>query len=341
MFWLKPLALSPLAIMNITEGDFDPEKGRKDGTLAHAFERFIGLLAIKNGFQIMEIGETTPQLSGYAYAAPMPSNMRRKIDKSPIIVYQMGEAESQTIVASLQNAYRNHHLDVPIHLVPVQEKLAVLKKKTPRRSAKPVGRPDPIAKSMQLIKAIDADPGQRWNLASLVRDPVARSVDSFFQNLDEYFPDWKERYANEKLGLDELRESFLDDPAIHHAADSWFDAQLKPLFGIDVYASDFPIEAGYKIYESSPRARLLLMRLEDLNDCAQRAMLEFLGLEDFKLYDANGSADNTCADLCQAFKAKALPREYVDRMYSTRFARHFYTESQIEGFRHKWTESTH
>jgi hypothetical protein len=70
-------------------------------------------------------------------------------------------------------------------------------------------------------------------------------------------------------------------------------------------------------------------------------MLEFLGLEDFKLYDANGSADNTCADLCQAFKAKALPREYVDRMYSTRFARHFYPESQIEGFRHKWTESTH
>jgi lipopolysaccharide biosynthesis protein len=57
MFWFKPSALKPLLKLNIDTLSFEPEFGQKDGTLANAFERFIGLAIQEFGLNIFEVDE--------------------------------------------------------------------------------------------------------------------------------------------------------------------------------------------------------------------------------------------------------------------------------------------
>jgi len=72
MFWFRPAAFYPLVGLPITLNDFEPEQGQKDGTLAHAFERFFGLLIQATGFRIAEIGNNTHTENplNYRFAAP-------------------------------------------------------------------------------------------------------------------------------------------------------------------------------------------------------------------------------------------------------------------------------
>jgi lipopolysaccharide biosynthesis protein len=56
MFWFKPAAIYPITLLELNRSDFEDEQGQVDGTLAHALERFVGLLAQSTGFRIMEIG---------------------------------------------------------------------------------------------------------------------------------------------------------------------------------------------------------------------------------------------------------------------------------------------
>jgi lipopolysaccharide biosynthesis protein len=56
MFWLKPSAICPITSLELSQRDFEDEQGQVDGTLAHALERFLGLLTQSSGFRIIEIG---------------------------------------------------------------------------------------------------------------------------------------------------------------------------------------------------------------------------------------------------------------------------------------------
>ena len=54
MFWSRPEVLLPLADLGLTAEDFGPETGAVDGTLAHAVERYLGVLAESQGLAVIE-----------------------------------------------------------------------------------------------------------------------------------------------------------------------------------------------------------------------------------------------------------------------------------------------
>jgi lipopolysaccharide biosynthesis protein len=54
MFWFRPGALEGLLDLKLDDGDFEPEAGQRDGTMAHAVERFLGFLVRANGFCIAD-----------------------------------------------------------------------------------------------------------------------------------------------------------------------------------------------------------------------------------------------------------------------------------------------
>ncbi len=55
MFWARPAALKPLLDLNLQPEDFDEEAGQEDGTLAHAIERIILLVAEHSGYRYVKV----------------------------------------------------------------------------------------------------------------------------------------------------------------------------------------------------------------------------------------------------------------------------------------------
>jgi lipopolysaccharide biosynthesis protein len=54
MFWTRPEVLLPLGDLGLTAEDFGPETGAIDGTLAHAVERYLGVVAASQGLAVIE-----------------------------------------------------------------------------------------------------------------------------------------------------------------------------------------------------------------------------------------------------------------------------------------------
>lgn len=81
-----------------------------------------------------------------------------------------------------------------------------------------------------------------------------------------------------------------------------------------------------------------MVRVEDLTDCGEAAIREFLGLESFALVNANIGREKPYYDLYAEFeRTVTLPSSYLARMFGSTFARHFYTDEEIDGFKRRWT----
>jgi hypothetical protein len=259
--------------------------------------------------------------------------MQRRDREPPILVYQMGKVGSRTVLTSLREAGLGVRIFHVHFLTPESiDREERLHRATWRGDA----RASHIWKSQHLRRRL-ADPSDetRWNVITLVRDPVARNVSSFFQI--------GERALGVDFGADqgdvsvaELTRRFLEDFDGHDVPLTWFDDELARVFGIDVFARPFPQDQGFDIYENE-RARVLLLRLENLSACAAPAFHRFLGVEDFRLAKTNVAREKDYAPAYARFVEGAeLPVEYLDRMYGSRYARHFYSREDLARFRSRW-----
>ena len=69
MFWFKPAAIAPILKLDLDEADFPEETGQTDATPAHAIERVLCLLAIKQGYQVIQTGTFSGETNdAYNYA---------------------------------------------------------------------------------------------------------------------------------------------------------------------------------------------------------------------------------------------------------------------------------
>jgi hypothetical protein len=185
-----------------------------------------------------------------------------------------------------------------------------------------------VALSKQLKSEIDLGTAPRYHLISLVRAPVPRNLSTYFHHIDSYFPNFVARVQADTLSFDELADYFLHN-FDEHTPEHWFDRQVRDVFGLDVYAQPFPHERGYQIYENA-KARLLVIRLEDLNRVAAPAMREFLAIPDFRLVPANSGENRTYGALYKQFLASlTLPPSYIATTNGTTYARHFYSDREL------------
>jgi hypothetical protein len=120
-----------------------------------------------------------------------------------------------------------------------------------------------------------------------------------------------------------------------HEATTWFERQMEPMWNIDIYFVPFDRERGFSIY-SSHKADLLLIRLENLNECASQAFGEFLHFKNFQLVNKNIGEEKEYKELYREFKAYPLPIDFIEDMYDSRFTRYFYLEHEIVEFKKLW-----
>ncbi|MGI8739288.1 MAG: putative capsular polysaccharide synthesis family protein [Gammaproteobacteria bacterium] len=137
------------------------------------------------------------------------------------------------------------------------------------------------------------------------------------------------------MQVEDAIEIFLENYG-HDAPLGWFDIELKSTFGIDVFATPFLASKGYTTYRG-PNVDALVLRLESINTSAEPAFKEFLDIENFRRVQANVADDKNYFAAYKAFKQKLiLPQAYLDKIYDSMLARHFYTEEELTGFRRKW-----
>ena len=74
MFWARTAALRPILDLNLAPGDFAPEKGQEDGTLAHALERLVLFSAERAGYSWLKV---TPEDGHQARRVGSPKELQR------------------------------------------------------------------------------------------------------------------------------------------------------------------------------------------------------------------------------------------------------------------------
>ena len=256
--------------------------------------------------------------------------------KTPIIVYQMGKVGSKSVVTSLEDL----HLRVPVHHVHwlTKDGLDNYVNRT-----KSIYRSHPgkhFWVGHHLRKRINGRLNcKAWNIITLVRDPIARNISAFFHTSDLWYPDFNTQYRAQEQNVlfKDLVTIFLEKFP-HDIPLNWLDSEMREVFGVDVFCSEFPTSKGYEIYRKNMTA-LLLIRLEDLNRRASEAFSNFLEIESFSLVEANVSEQKGYGHIYRKFlESVNLPESYLDYMYSSKYARHFYTEEEIRSFRNRWSK---
>jgi hypothetical protein len=154
-------------------------------------------------------------------------------------------------------------------------------------------------------------------------------VSAFFQ------PAARHGYVGPTTTLDDLHRRFAD--RLDHVPLQWFESRLEPALGIDVYDHGFDPSVGYQII-STDTVRLLVLRCEDLHS-APRGLAELLDRDrPVPVPQLNVGADKEYGGLYQGFLRSLHPSEaQLDRAYTSRLVRHFYTPTEIDRFRTRWT----
>jgi hypothetical protein len=266
---------------------------------------------------------------------------------SPLIIFQMGKVGSKSVKRSLEAL----NLDMAIYHSHLLTKTRIRETEKQRKKFFRTKRESYLKRPWMnqfLRKQIDRGlNGKKWKIVTLTRDPIARNVSTFFENLEI-------RSCNDQNGfviesdyydIDALTVTSDDvqvltdlffDRVKHDSPLEFFDRELKGVFGVDVYGNEFPKSEGYKIYNDK-RADVLLIRLEDLDRCGPIAFKEFLGIENFTLSNENVGSKKIYGPLYSRLKKEIkFPESYLDKFYNSKFMKHFYTDQERSAFRGKW-----
>ncbi len=265
-----------------------------------------------------------------------------------IIVYQMGKVGSTSVWKSLEAL----HLNIPIYHVHGMTHQSVAKQiqKSQERFKKLRSIYYEISHAEYLRHQLDHQKiTSPWQVITLVRDPIAQTLSSFFQALEMKFKLGTDEsgstshQAQEQL-LNYITQSFYDryvnNPDRDHPF-AWFNQEMKTSLGIDVFSEASSPRAqtasDYYIF-SGAIAHVLLLKLESLNEVSKQAFQDFLGIENFTLITSNlGTQKRRYGSLYKEFtKRVALPESYLDRMYRSPMVKAFYSDAEIDGFYRRW-----
>lgn len=256
-----------------------------------------------------------------------------KTGRDICLVHQMGRVGSMTVVNSLKAAcpeipiYHTHFLN-PEYL---QNRLRTEKRNWSMKNLH-------LRISRMLVQELTTALHNRfWKIITIVREPVARNVSTFFHNIELFMPDLDQRYREGTISPEIMLNSFLAE-LDHDLPLKWFDVHVKSVFGIDVYEHSFPTEKGYGII-SQDNVTLLVIRLENLRQCYKDAFADLLGFENVDLKITHVAEKDDKRGIYKQFKENLrLPDWYLNDMYSSKYARHFYNDTEIGGFWRRWSK---
>lgn len=183
-------------------------------------------------------------------------------------------------------------------------------------------------------------PDRDLRLTTIVREPVAINLSSFFYNFGP---------RNEGIDINDVNDGEIIDRLVAGESFShpsfhldWFDIEVEPMTGIDVYSHDsFPIFQGSEVYSGDHGERhtdLLALRLEDISRIGTKALGAFYHKEPPEIPQKNTGDEQAYAERYKAFKRDAtLPVEWVAWQLNSQFAKFFYSFDERSRLAQKWS----
>ena len=242
--------------------------------------------------------------------------------QTPIIVYQMGKVGSSTIFRNLESQLQQPVFHVH-HLARQRAEIIISRTQSLEKSQ------DSLNKLKKIRKVIAEKPraGEPLKIITATRDPIARNISAYFQNLGtKFFSD-----------LDWLEEDFISNYP-HSVPLRWFDVELKSVTGIDVFEEEFPINQGWQILKHDG-VKVLILRQENLARTIKSGVIqEFLGAGDINLTESfNRSNAKEYSKRYAEFKEKVrIPEGLLDSLLASKYAEHFYSKAEISTFKRIW-----
>mgnify|MGYP002266547777 CR=1 FL=1 len=165
---------------------------------------------------------------------------------------------------------------------------------------------------------------------SLLRDPIARNMSAFFQNL-HLLPDEIRTEGDPQKLFEKFKQAYK-----HSLPVTWFDREFGEQLGINVF--DHPFDPG-KRYIHIQSENVILFRVDCPDEIKGRVLSRVLGRE-IRVQRQNDSANKGYATLYNKVKEKArFTPDFVDDIYSTKFSNHFWSREELNEMSSKWKES--
>jgi hypothetical protein len=185
-----------------------------------------------------------------------------------------------------------------------------------------------------LVEQIKKGVRDDWKVITPIREPVARNVSAFFQSIEKYYPAYKEYKYKEAV-----LESFLNNYN-HKWPDMWFEQELMDVFEFDPFLVPFNHKKGYNIYEVK-HGKILIIRLEDAERVIAKSVGRLVKKYGMKMARSNmlrvRHNGTRVGKIYQEFMENAqLPEDFLDEVYSMKYAQHFYSKDEIKKFKEKW-----
>ncbi|MFO7942916.1 MAG: putative capsular polysaccharide synthesis family protein [Anaerolineales bacterium] len=244
---------------------------------------------------------------------------------SPVLIYQMGKVASTSVYMSLKEStnfdvFHTHRLN--------PENIAKVKEEHLQRGDMP---PDDT-RGLYLYNRLIEPRQKSTRIITLVREPVGRNISAFFQNL-ETFKCGED--AHNTLEIEELVRDFIYEYN-HDVPLTWFDKELRVTTGTDVYRHPFPREKGYQVIDQPP-FYVLVIRHDLTDEEKESCIAEFLDLDSFHITRMNVSSSKEYSETYRVFlDSIQLPKDYVGRMLSSKYARHFYSPDERKTLYQRW-----
>lgn len=248
---------------------------------------------------------------------------------TPVIVYQMAKVGSSAVVGALTRSrlpvFHVHRMSAS-HLDQLRARRAALGWHIPT-----VPVHDQLG--LELYDRLIAPRG-RARIITLVRDPIARNLSSYFEHLDFI---WRTGNAHGAIPLDDLCAGFFER-FTHSEPLTWFEDELQPVLGIDVYARPFPA-AGHVTIRGGT-FDVLVLESEAADEVKHAALSEYLGIEVAPLRRTNITGESSKGKVYREFIRRIrFTAAYVDELMNARYTRHFYSEAERDEMRQRWLES--
>jgi hypothetical protein len=112
---------------------------------------------------------------------------------------------------------------------------------------------------------------------TIIREPISRTVSSFFQNIDFY----KDSIEDSKLVLNESKAVKIIEKKISNSVldiNKWLNSEIRENFNIDIYNKKFPKEKY--VISKNQKVNLLFLKMEDLDDVFTKSTKDFFDLKE-------------------------------------------------------------